>query len=301
MNFIRSSYYRAFVLATLLCLSCNNSETKKTLTMENDTAIQDSANQATINKNMVRGSAGDLYVDDGGQGGIPVIFLHSFAGSSQHWAKQLEHIRRSRRALAIDLRGHGRSAPAADYDYSVESMMNDISAVVDSLKINRFVLVGHSMGGSAAIDYAAKHPKRVAGLLVTGTPGKTPEEQSKPIITSLESEKYDTVMKEYMNRLLKDATPATEQITRSGISGISKEASLSMIKALFMYDPLPALRNYPGPVWIVNAKAEEQPNSLHQSFPKFHYKVINGTSHWVHLDKPGDFNRILDEFLNEVK
>jgi pimeloyl-ACP methyl ester carboxylesterase len=278
-------------------LSCNNAEIK-----ESDTSKNDTMNTTTIEKQNpveknIKGPAGNIHVMDLGQGGLPVVFIHSFGGSVKHWENQMDHLKTKRRVIALDIRGHGASNPSSDHDYSVTSIANDIDVVADSLKLERFILVGHSMGGSSAISYAAKHPDRVAGLFITGTPGKTPEEQSKMIIASLESEKYDTVMEDYMKKLLADAKPETNQLEREGMNKISKQSSLSMIKALFQYDPLPDLRKYKGPVLIVSRPGDEQPNALHNAFPSIPHKVVEGTSHWIQLDKPGEFNRILDDFL----
>ena len=286
----------------LLLLSCNNSSKTET----DNNSKTDTMNTATIEKknkpiNNIKGAAGHLYVDDGGNGGIPVLFVHSFGGSTQHWAAQLEHLRTNRQAVAFDLRGHGQSDAPGNNDYNVESLTNDIAAVADSLKLKRFMLVGHSMGGSAAIAYAGKHPDRVAGLLLTGTPGKTPKEQAAPIIASLESDKYEKVMEDYMKQLLANAKPETEKLEREGMNKISKEASLSIIKAAFQFDPLPSLRNYPGPKLIVSASKDEQPGSLHQLLPEIPFKKVEGTSHWIQMDKPDEFNKILDGFLEKVE
>jgi len=98
-------------------------------------------------KQGIKGAAGNLYIDDGGRGEkLPVVFLHSFAGSSRDWENQLNYLRKDRRAIAFDLRGHGRSDAPTNNDYNVESLANDLSAVVDSLGLDRFVLVGHSLG-----------------------------------------------------------------------------------------------------------------------------------------------------------
>ena len=262
-----------------------------------NTTITEKQNQ--VEKN-INGPAGDIHIMDLGKGGLPVVFIHAFGGSIKQWESQTEHLKPKRRVIALDIRGHGASDPSSNNDYGVTSIANDIAAVVDSLNLERFILVGHSMGGSSAISYASKHPDRVAGLLITGTPGKTPAEQSKPIIASLESDKYDTVMEEYMKKLLLNAKPETNQLEREGMNKISKQSSLSMIKALFQYDPLPDLRKYNGPVLIVSRPGDEQPDSLHNAFPSIPYKVVEGTSHWIQLDKPEEFNRILDEFLNMV-
>ena len=134
----------------------------------------------------VQGPAGVIHVDDGGSGGVPVVFVHSFAGSTAHWKPQLAHLRPSRRAIALDLRGHGMSAAPSGDEYSVEGFAADIDAAVTTLGLDKFVLVGHSLGGAAALAYAGAHPDRVAGLVLVGAPGKVPAEQSTLLIRSIE-------------------------------------------------------------------------------------------------------------------
>jgi len=63
---------------------------------------------------------------------------------------------------------------------------------------------------------------------------------------------------------------------------------------------MPALKAYPGPVLIVDTAGNEGPGSIHALAPALPHKVIAGTSHWPQLDKPAEFNAILDEFLASV-
>jgi len=251
----------------------------------------------TKKKAFIDGPAGLLHIDDGGKGGLPVIFVHSFGGNIEQWRNQLEHQRNNRRAIAIDLRGHGSSSAPVDNNYEVEALATDIDAVADHLKVRRFVLVAHSMGGSAAIAYAWMHPERVAGLLVINTPGKTPEEQTRPVIDSLESDAYDKTMESFIQQLLTNASAETVQSEREGVKKLSRDASLSFIKGVFNYDPIPALRSFKGPKLIVETAAEKQANSLSAQLPGIPGKTVEGASHWIQMDKPEEFNRILDEFL----
>src|SRR5262245_3257755 len=62
----------------------------------------------------LEGPVGRLHVDDGGQGEPAVVFVHAFGGSTEQWSEQLAYVRKTRRAIALDLRGHGRSDPPAD-------------------------------------------------------------------------------------------------------------------------------------------------------------------------------------------
>jgi pimeloyl-ACP methyl ester carboxylesterase len=239
-------------------------------------------------------------VDDGGRGGLPVVLVHSFAGSSGHWAGQLAHLRPARRAVALDLRGHGRSQAPPPGGYTVDGLAADIGAVADGLGLKRFVLVGHSMGGVAAAAYAGAHPDRVAGLVLVGTPGKNPPEQASKVLASMEAD-YDKVTEGYWTKLLAGAQPGVAGRVRSDMKKLPREPSMEIMTAIFAYDPLPALRAYSGPKLIVDTPHGEGPGSLHSQVPDVPRKVISGTSHWPHMDKPAEFNAILDDFLKTVK
>ena len=248
----------------------------------------------------ITGPAGKIHIEQHGEGGTPILFIHSFGGSTEHWTNQMKHLQT--KTVAMDLRGHGNSETPANNDYAIESQVKDLEAVVNSLGLDKFILAGHSMGGSVAIAYAGKHPDKIAGLLLTGTPGKMPAEQAKPIITSLESDKYKMVMDDYMKKLLTNATPETKKMETEGMNKLDKEKSVSIIKENFAYDPLPAFKKYTGPKLIVDiAGMEAQPGSLHNAFPEVSYKTVSGTSHWIQLDKPDEFNKILDDFLKVVE
>lgn len=249
---------------------------------------------------IVKGFAGNLSVNDGGNGSaLPVLFVHSFAGSAEQWQPQLEHLRESRRAIAFDFRGHGESDPSPTNDYSMQAIADDIGVVADKLSLNRFVLVGHSMGAAAAIAYAGAHSDRVAGLLVEGAGGKMDDKMAKPMMDALESD-YATKMTEYWVRLLDHATPSTRTTVKHDREVLNKETALAMIHATFAYDPLPDLEKYEGPTLTVIARAGDTPIALHKLVPGLDVKIIDDSSHWTHLDKPDEFNRILDEFLTTI-
>jgi pimeloyl-ACP methyl ester carboxylesterase len=242
------------------------------------------------------GPAGALHVDDDGAGGVPVVFVHSFAGSTAHWSAQLEWLRKSRRALALDLRGHGQSSRPLRDDFAVESFAKDIAVVADSFGLMRFVLVGHSLGGAAAIAYAAAHPERIAGLLLVGVPGKVPEDQARQIMAALESD-YEGVSEDYWSRLLTGAQPQVEKQVRSEMKSMPREPALSIIRATFEFDPLRALNVYRGPRMAIVTPHGDTSNDLHHLVPDLPHKLITGTSHWPHMDKPEEFNQMMDGFL----
>jgi pimeloyl-ACP methyl ester carboxylesterase len=239
-------------------------------------------------------------VDDGGDGGLPVVFLHSFGGDSMHWNTQLAHLRHHRRALAMDLRGHGKSARPKDGDYSVRAFTTDLEAVVAELKLKRFVLVGHSLGAAVANAYAAAHPERVAGVVLVGAPGKAQTEQAQQVMAALQAN-YDATMKQCMERLVADAQPHVRTELLAQMEKMPRDDSLAIIYAIFRDDPLPAFDRYKGPRLLIYAARPDAQGGLHTQRREAKAVPFEGTSHWPHLDKPKEFNQALDEFLATVK
>jgi pimeloyl-ACP methyl ester carboxylesterase len=255
----------------------------------------------SVTPNRVTGPAGTLAVDDGGRGGLPVVLVHSLAGNTTQWARQLEHLRQSRRAVAFDLRGHGRSDPAKDGDYSIAAMAGDIAAVADSLGLDRFVLVGHSMGGGVALAYAATHPRRVAGLLLVDPIGdgkQIPAAEVKSFLDGVESN-YDSVIQGYWTDIAGPDSAIRNRLL-GDLRATPRETVVPALRSVMQFDPDPYLQQYRGPVLSVVTPSNDQAFSLHRVGKGFPHQVVTGTGHWIQLDKPDDFNRLLDEFLESV-
>jgi len=248
----------------------------------------------------IAGSAGSLHVDDGGRGGLPVLFVHSFAGSAAHWLAQLAYLREHRRALAMDLRGHGASTAPENDDYAVPQLADDIAAVIDALELRRVVLVGHSMGGSAAAAYAGAHPSRVAGLVLMGTPGKAPPELADSVMSSLHKD-YDKTMAQYWASLTEAAKPTVRTLLQTDMKQVARDASIAMIGATFAFDPLPPLADFPGPTLLIDTPHGDGPAALYRQMPQLERVLIDETSHWPQLDDPDAVNRVLDAFLARLE
>lgn len=106
------------------------------------------------------------YLDWGTAGRRPVVFLHGAALNAHTWDVVCLALRQQFHCYAVDQRGHGESAWAEDADYSGDAHRGDIEAFVDRLGLDRFVLVGHSMGGFNAFNYAFHHSHRLAALVL---------------------------------------------------------------------------------------------------------------------------------------
>ena len=248
----------------------------------------------------VAGPAGKLTVDDGGTGEA-VMFVHSLAGNTGHWSGQLEHLRKTRRGVALDLRGHGRSDAPKNGEYSIERQSEDVGAVADLLGLQRFALVGHSMGGGVALVYAGAHPGRVTHLLLADPIGdgtQTPEAEVRPFLEALDSPAYTETIEGYWSSIAGSDGRVLERLLRD-LRETPRKAVVRGLHAVMAFDPKPALTKFRGPALAVITPENDFPYSMHRLGPGLPHRVITGTGHWLQIERPEEFNRILERFLEE--
>jgi pimeloyl-ACP methyl ester carboxylesterase len=103
-----------------------------------------------------------MYYEIHGRGsGEPLVLLHgSFMTISNNWTGWIEELSKSRKVIAVEMQGHGRTADI-DRDFSYENLADDIAALIDFLEIPRADLLGYSMGGGVAMQVAIRHSDKV--------------------------------------------------------------------------------------------------------------------------------------------
>jgi pimeloyl-ACP methyl ester carboxylesterase len=106
------------------------------------------------------------YLDWGTRGLPPMLFLHGGGLNVHTWDLVCASLKPERHCLALDQRGHGDSEWSPVMDYATESHAEDLDAFVDHLGLERFVLVGMSLGGANALAWAGSHSERLAALVL---------------------------------------------------------------------------------------------------------------------------------------
>lgn len=101
--------------------------------------------------------------------GPPVVFVHGGMLDHRQWEPQVAALAGDYETYAYDVRGHGRTGGSALTSYSIELFARDLASLVDALGLDRFALCGTSTGGCVAQVYAARHPERVAALVLADT------------------------------------------------------------------------------------------------------------------------------------
>lgn len=125
-------------------------------------ATQNSSGIAQINGNA-------LYYEDYGQG-TPVVFVHGAFNTSEMWRPQIEDLATDHRVIVYDLRGHGRSGPT-QLKFTAENLARDLDGLLEHLDATPAVVVGFSLGGCVAQEFATAHPDKLIGLVVSDSIG----------------------------------------------------------------------------------------------------------------------------------
>jgi len=109
-----------------------------------------------------------LYYEDTGKG-IPIVFVHEFAGDYRSWEQQVRYFARYYRCITYNARGYPPSdVPQDGEKYSQERARDDIRAVLDGLKTDKAHIVGLSMGGFATLHFGFTYPERARSLVIAG-------------------------------------------------------------------------------------------------------------------------------------
>jgi esterase len=255
--------------------------------------------------------------------GPPLIILHGLYGSSDNWVSIAKKIGDSFTVYLPDQRNHGQSPHSDTHNYN--SMRDDLFEMVGELRIKKFFLAGHSMGGKTAIAFAAQWPEMIYGLLIADISPFTNEETRKPEYTqhltilqtilsidlskirsrneaeSLLSEKISS--EKVRGFILKNLQRNAGDIFTWKLNALSLSENLDRImegielNAEFT-EPVTGF-----PVIFLkggNSNYLEASDlaSIRKVFPAAELIVIQGAGHWIHADKPDEVIKYLRKLLD---
>jgi len=198
-------------------------------------------------------SGQSLYVHVSDGDGMPVLFLNSLAADIGMWDGVRGRI--TRRSVACDARGHGRSGIARG-ECTVDDLAGDALAVMDATGLDRAVLCGLSLGGATAMALAATAPERVAGLVLANTAVSFPPAQmwydrAAAALSGGLPDLVEPTLDRWLTERYRAANPATADRVRTMIAGTSPEGYAACCAALAGADLGPALGAYDGPVLLI--------------------------------------------------
>jgi len=148
------------------------------------------------------------YLEWGRPGALPVVCVHGYTSSTEAFNALARRIQDRAHIIAMDVRGHGESAWSADGAYQYADQAGDLAALVDRLGIERFVLIGTSMGGVIAMVYAGQHGDRLRALVLNDI-GPDVEAGSGRITQTVGSRPYDFASLDEAMQYRRETSPIT--------------------------------------------------------------------------------------------
>jgi len=247
----------------------------------------------------------DIYIDDIGDG-FPLVLVHGFLGSSEMWKFQKDYFKSQFRIIAPALPGFGESYNAISLK-DINSMARFVLDCLGQKKIDKFNLMGHSMGGMIVQEIAKISGEKINKLIcfATGSIGDIPGrfETMDESIKRLNAEG----IKKSVERIpqvwfVKGKADKNYFICENAVKNIKQETAENALVAMKNWRGLENLKNIKNETLIIWGDKDksynfEQVKTLEQNIPNSKLEVIEGFCHNVHLEAPQIFNEKLDSFL----
>lgn len=246
----------------------------------------------------------EISFDISGNGDTGLVFVHGWSCDKSYWQNQAELFSDNYKVVAIDLAGHGNSGMNRK-DYTMELFGDDVAAVVNHLKINKVILIGHSMGGSVILEAAKKLGNKVVGIIGVDT--------YQSFVDNWTSEQKDGFLKSFHDNFVlttkgfvrsmfpQNADTLLVKKVADDMSSAPPEIAVSAMRNLFYYDPVPTLQNLNLPLISINCDMYPVSIEENKKYVKdYEVKFMKGAGHFLMLERPDEFNGLLKESISEL-
>lgn len=241
---------------------------------------------------------GKVHFTQYGTGPKTILFIHGWTCNESSWAGQVPAFEREYRVVTIDLPGHGKSDFPKDKPLSLDIFARAVEAVREEVKADKVVLVGHSMGAAVIGQYAVKYPQRVAALVavdggfVFGGPARGGN------VDGFRGEAGLQRRANMINGMITTATPEIQaQVKKMMLTDAPERTAVEAMMA--MGGPRESGGPFTFPGLGVYARVENR--TAPTSLPSAKIVEMEGVGHFLMMEKPAEFNKILSDFLATVK
>jgi pimeloyl-ACP methyl ester carboxylesterase len=247
-----------------------------------------------------------------GQGDTTLLFLHGWCINGMYWKDQIDYFSKTYSVFAIDLPGFGKSK-AERNNWTIEEYANDITAFIDTMHLKNVVIIGHSMAGEIMLQTALTNNPKIAGIVgidnfklidVTFIPEQT--KQMADFFPMLKKD-FKNVAPVYADRMLFHPTTSKEVKDRvktdfaNSNSVIGYETCMNQMQ--YAYTDAQRLEQLNYKLYLINGNSFPTNETGLKAHCKTGFKVetIAATGHYPMIEKPTEFNLILEKVLTEMK
>jgi pimeloyl-ACP methyl ester carboxylesterase len=243
--------------------------------------------------------------------GPAVVILHGLFGSKRNWRGVAQRLGEDYRVFTVDLRNHGESPHASEMDYT--AMAADVGELLERLDLESVALIGHSMGGKAAMTYALSHGERLGRLIIVDIAAKAYPNEYDAVLGGLENLDLTAISR----RADADAAlsssipdPVIRQFILQNLilSGDGRawrfnlDALVRHIGALVCAIPVTENATFNRPTYLLRGALSERSldpdcEAMAARFPALQTVTIPAAGHWPHSENPTDFMRELRAIL----
>lgn len=243
--------------------------------------------------------------------GSPVVILHGLFGSKRNWRSVAQRLGENYEVITVDLRNHGESPHAPAMDYTV--MAKDVASLFERLSLDHVDLIGHSMGGKAAMTYALSDGARIGRLIVVDiAPKAYPNEYGTILRGLVDLDLAAITRRAEADNALSSSIPdpvirqfILQNLRLGGDSPgwrFNLGALVDHIAALVGAIPIAANATFDGPVHLLRGARSDRArdadcDAMARLFPALKTVTIPAAGHWPHSENPADFMRELSAIL----
>ena len=249
----------------------------------------------------------EIYIDDIGKG-YPLVLVHGFLGSSEMWKPQKEYLSKFFRVIAPALPGFGESSKIKSCE-SINAMAKIVLDLLNKKNINKFNLMGHSMGGMIVQEMSKISGNKINKLIcyATGSIGDIPGrfETLDASRERLKKEGIIETVKRVPKKWFVDGDKAKYYyLCENAVKETSEETADNALIAMKNWRGFENLKNIINETLIIWGDKDvsynfEQVDTLNKNIPNSDLAILKGCSHNAHLEKPQEFNKIVLNYLSK--
>jgi esterase len=245
--------------------------------------------------------------------GHPLVILHGLLGSADNWRSMSRRLGAHYKVFAIDLRNHGRSPHSDIFDYDV--MTADLREFMEQQALRRIMLLGHSMGGKVAMQFAIDYSEQVDRLVIVDITPKPYELSQRYLLKALRS----LDLTRYKSFADVDAALAAnvsgDSLRQFLLKNLARDENGRLrwrihLEAIYRnYDKLARglapVRTFDKPTLFIrggrsNYIEDDDAALIRQMFPQAEISTLAEAGHWVHVDAPEEFFQTVLNFLTRA-